>query len=178
MRFHPSNILTTLGLAICMSSQASAAVVNNLPVAIISDAPLSISPNSVLNIRVGESFDADPLDGISAYQLDLNNDNIFELLGTPGQSGPVFYGMPGNEYFRITYAMLFDNLGLGVGDHIIRLRVTDFYGAIASTSTTLTLRDAPDNQLPEPPTALLVALVARRAIRPRREIKPKARKQG
>lgn len=178
MRFHSSSILTTLSLAICLSSQASAAVVNNLPVAIISDAPLSISPNSVLNIRVGESFDADPQDGISAYRLDLNNDNIFDLLGTPGDSGPVFYGMPGNEYFRITYTMLFDNLGLGVGDHLIRLAVTDFYGAVASTSTTLTLQEVPDNQLPEPSTALLVALVAWRAIRPRREIKPNAGKQG
>jgi hypothetical protein len=62
-------------------------------------------------------------DSIVSYEWDLNNDATFDVTGaTP----------------TVSWAQL-TALGLGVGSHTIKLRVTDTHGAVGTTSGTLTI---------------------------------------
>ncbi|NMG72359.1 PEP-CTERM sorting domain-containing protein [Parazoarcus communis] len=138
--------VTTTFMAFANNACADLVRINQAPLAEISPSPISdllAEPGGGLFIDVSRSIDPDLDDLITLWEIDLNEDGMFDM------RHDLFLG----PWFAVPYDLLTGpSLSLGAGDHLVRLRVWDTFGATGFDTAIFTILPAAVATVPEPQT--------------------------
>lgn len=142
--------VTTTFMAFANNACADLVRINQAPLAEISPSPISdllAEPGGGLFIDVSRSIDPDFDDLITLLEIDLNSDGIFDITHHAWDT------ISGGPWFIVPYDLLTGpSLSLGAGDHLVRLRVWDTFGATGFDTAIFTILPAVVATVPEPQT--------------------------
>lgn len=143
-------LVATAVMAFAKNACADLVRINQAPLAEISSSPISdllAEPGGGLFIDVSGSFDPDFDDLVDIVEIDLNSDGIFDI------AHHAWDVISGGPWFDVPYELLTGpSLSLGAGDHLVRLRVWDTFGATGFDTATFTILPAAVAAVPEPQT--------------------------